>query len=169
MLLVYLLRSAGPSSCLRPTGTGCIESPQLHPRIRDTCDVPWRYQLHSVSCARLRARVRRFKICTPRQHWTQSSIRVQARFLGRSPVGVFLHLPYAASSNDTLHQAISGIWIRDGSLANFLNRSSDIAVCNSRSRTHIFLLKKGVWFWTLFWTKNGTQNWVQKLTRFGTS
>ena len=36
MLLVYLLRSAGPGSCLRPTGTGCIESPQLHPRIRDT-------------------------------------------------------------------------------------------------------------------------------------
>ena len=139
MLLVYLLRSAGPGSCLRPTGAGGIESPQLCPRIRDTCDVPWWCQLNTVNCARLRARVRRFKMCTPRQHWTQSSIRVQARFLGRSPVGACLHLPNAASSNGIFHQAISEIRIRDGSLANFLNRSSDIAVCNSRSRTTIFL------------------------------
>ena len=154
---------------------GPISEPQTRPNFQGhldgplPCDVPWRYQLHSVNCARLRARVRRFKMCTPRQHWTQSSIRVQARFLGRSPVRVCLHLPNAASSNGTLHQAISGIWIRDGSLANFLNRSSDIAVCNSRSRAHIFLLKKGSGFGPFFGAKNGTENWVQKLTRFGTS
>ena len=155
---------------------GPISGPQTRPNFQGhldgplPCDVPWRCQLHSVNCARLRARVRRFKICTPRQHWIQSSsIRAQARFLGRSPVGACLHLPNAASSNGTLHQAISGIWIRDGSLANFLNRSSDIAVCNCRSRTHIFLLKKGSGFGSFFGAKNGTQNWVQKLTRLGTS
>ena len=36
MLLAYLSRSAGPGSCLRPTGAGRIESLQLHPRVRDT-------------------------------------------------------------------------------------------------------------------------------------
>ena len=115
--------------------------------------MPWWYQLHSLNGGRLRARVRRFKVCYPRQHWTQSSVRepVQARFQGRSPVGVCLHVRSPASSNGILHQAISGIRIRDGSLANFLNRNSDITVCNSRSRPVIFFYKKGVHFWTHFW------------------
>ena len=86
---------------------GPISGPQTRPNFQGhldgplPCDVPWWCQLNTVNCARLRARVRRFKMCTPRQHWTQSSIRVQARFLGRSPVGACLHLPNAASSNDT--------------------------------------------------------------------
>ena len=36
MLLAYLVRSAGPGSCLQPTGAGRIESLRLHPRVRDT-------------------------------------------------------------------------------------------------------------------------------------
>ena len=133
--------------------------------------MPWWYQLHSVNGGRLRARVRRFKMCCTMQHWTQSSVRkpAQARFQGRSPVGVYLHVRNPAGSNGILHQAISGIRIRDGSLANFLNRSSDFTVCNSRSRAIIFSIKKGSAFGPAFGVKNGTQNWVQKLTRFGTS